>query len=94
MKTYEPTYEEIEQRARENWTAQGQPVGRDEEIWLQAEQQLRSRKGTSNVRSSAARAADAAPKSIEEEVDPIENDPIEERLSQFGEPRSRGATSL
>ncbi len=32
--------ENISQRARELWEGYGRPVGRDEEIWLEAERQL------------------------------------------------------
>jgi len=36
-----PTHEEITLRARALWEAKGRPSGRDEEIWLEAEAQLR-----------------------------------------------------
>ncbi len=38
MKTF--THEEVAQRAREIWWLRGQPNGRDNEIWLEAERQL------------------------------------------------------
>lgn len=34
-------HDQIAQRARELWEAYGHPVGRDEQIWLQAERELR-----------------------------------------------------
>jgi hypothetical protein len=37
-----PTHEEISNRARAMWEARGRPSGRDEEIWLAAEAELRS----------------------------------------------------
>jgi len=42
--TRTPTHDEISTRARALWEAKGRPAGRDEEIWLEAEAQLR--KGT------------------------------------------------
>lgn len=33
--------EDISQRARELWEGYGRPAGRDQEIWLEAERQLR-----------------------------------------------------
>lgn len=36
-----PTHAEITQRAEILWKNQGCPTGRDEEIWLEAEQQLK-----------------------------------------------------
>ncbi|MDX2185850.1 MAG: DUF2934 domain-containing protein [Opitutaceae bacterium] len=35
-----PLHEEISERARDLWQRYGQPEGRDEEIWLEAERQL------------------------------------------------------
>ena len=40
MKTNSPTHEEVTQRAEKIWQAQGNPDGRDLEIWLEAERQL------------------------------------------------------
>lgn len=37
----ETTHEEIARRARGLWEQYGQPCGRDEQIWLEAERQLR-----------------------------------------------------
>lgn len=34
------SHEEISQRAQQLWESMGRPVGRDEEIWLQAEREL------------------------------------------------------
>lgn len=36
-----PTHEAITQRAREIWENKGKPQGRDDECWLEAEQQLK-----------------------------------------------------
>src|SRR5687768_17156384 len=36
------THDEISQRAQQLWETLGRPVGRDEEIWLQAEQELQT----------------------------------------------------
>ncbi len=35
-----PSHDEIAGRARQLWSDYGQPSGRDEEIWLEAERQL------------------------------------------------------
>lgn len=35
-----PTHDEIARHAKEFWQQKGCPVGRDDEIWLEAEQQL------------------------------------------------------
>jgi hypothetical protein len=97
MKTYQPTHEEISQRAREIWSAEGQPSDRDNEIWLTAEQQLQTKgQGLSAPRTRASRSmrAKEQPSSLEEEADPINNDKLEERLAEFGAPNSRGATAL
>jgi len=40
MKTNSLTHGEIAERARQIWEAEGNPTGRDTEIWLNAEQQL------------------------------------------------------
>lgn len=36
-----PSHELIACRARQLWRAYGEPVGRDEQIWLEAERELR-----------------------------------------------------
>lgn len=96
MKTYQPSHEEITRRAQEIWNSEGQPVGRDDEIWLSAEQQLKNQGRVSGTRGQPLRAArtnDEA-SSVEEDADPIANNKVEERLSGFGAPPSRGATAL
>ena len=40
MKTNSLTHGEIAERARQIWESEGNPTGRDTEIWLNAEQQL------------------------------------------------------
>ena len=40
MKTNLPTHEAVSQLAHELWQARGRPVGCDNEIWLEAEQQI------------------------------------------------------
>ena len=39
--TISPRHEEIAECARQHWTEAGQPQGRDEEFWLEAERRLR-----------------------------------------------------
>lgn len=41
-KTTSPTEEQIAHRAREIWKSRGNPIGKDTEIWLEAERQLRT----------------------------------------------------
>jgi hypothetical protein len=41
-----PSYNEIAQCARELWTESGQPEGRDEAIWFEAERRLISERRT------------------------------------------------
>lgn len=36
-----PRHDEVARRARALWEKYGKPVGRDEEIWLEAERELR-----------------------------------------------------
>jgi hypothetical protein len=36
-----PTHEEITERARTLWETRGRPIGQDDEIWLEAEAQLK-----------------------------------------------------
>ncbi len=40
MSTHTPTHEEITTLARQLWQEQGEPQGRDVEIWFEAERQL------------------------------------------------------
>jgi len=53
-----PTHEEISRRAQELWESYGRPVGRDEEIWLEAERNLRAS-------ASVLKSAPAAPRITE-----------------------------
>lgn len=46
------SHEAISQRAEEIWRKYGSPEGRDEEIWLEAEGQLRSERQQSAVPAS------------------------------------------
>ena len=43
---HQPTHEEIAQHAFQLWTQAGHPEGCDQQHWLQAEAELRSRIGT------------------------------------------------
>ncbi len=54
MKTNSPSHEKVTQRAQKIWQAQGSPVGRDLEIWLEAERQLSA--GSADVSSSSEAA--------------------------------------
>ena len=42
MNTNAPTHEEVTRRAEEIWSARGRPSGQDEEIWHEAERQLKA----------------------------------------------------
>jgi hypothetical protein len=46
-----PTEEQIRQRAQEIWERSHRPTGRDDEIWLLAEQQLRNEDKSSPLRT-------------------------------------------
>lgn len=39
----DPTYDEISEKARKLWQERGQPTGQDDDIWFQAEHELRGR---------------------------------------------------
>ena len=41
--TIDPSYDEISEHARNLWQSRGKPEGQDNEIWLEAERELRSR---------------------------------------------------
>ena len=50
-----PTHETVAQRAREIWQSYGSPGGRDNEIWLEAERQLKNESARdSNAKNSGA----------------------------------------
>lgn len=55
--TQTPTHEQISRRAQELWEQYGRPSGRDDDIWLEAERQLR----TPVTSPSATSTASAAP---------------------------------
>ncbi len=46
------SHEDISRRAEELWRGYGSPQGRDEEIWLEAEKQLRAQSQARNVPTS------------------------------------------
>ena len=76
-----PSYTEIEARARVLWQEKGCPEGRDEEIWLQAEQDL------------ARRPAGGGRNSIDADLEWAEK--LETRLDEIADPApSRSPTSL
>jgi hypothetical protein len=52
-----PSHEEIAGRARQLWSDYGQPSGRDEEIWLEAERQLRTPGERTKVEETARQLA-------------------------------------
>lgn len=62
-----PTPEEISARAEVLWRAKGEPQGRDEEIWLEAERQLadehREILGGTGVSPSGSRDKGQSPRS-------------------------------
>lgn len=58
MKTNSLTHGEIAERARQIWESEGNPTGRDTEIWLNAEQQLSANTtGPAKETSAAARSS-------------------------------------
>jgi len=60
MKTNSLTHGEIAERARQIWESEGNPTGRDTEIWLNAEQQL-SALTTGQTKETSAAAARSFP---------------------------------
>ena len=79
------SHAEISVRARDLWYARGCPTGLDDEIWLEAERQLQlertGRRTARAQRSSSAQAVD------------IDDEALNERLNDFGDPGSRSVTS-
>jgi hypothetical protein len=59
MKINSLTHDAISQRAQEIWQNEGQPTGRDTEIWLTAEQQLSEPAPTSAARLTSETAAES-----------------------------------
>ena len=97
MKKNQPTHEEIAQRAHEIWSSERQPSGRDDEFWLTAEQQLQTISrilSAPPVRAARAKRAKEKPSSLGKEINSINNNKLEERLSDFSPPTPRSATSL
>lgn len=85
----EPAHAEIAARAKLLWERRGRPAGLDDEIWFEAERQI---KDTSLARADDARFAN--PESLLDAAgDP--GDDVDERLKQLvGAPGQRSATSL
>jgi hypothetical protein len=46
----EPNHDEISRHAEELWRQRGSPQGRDDEIWLEAERNLKRREAAGNPR--------------------------------------------
>ena len=73
MKTDSPTHAAIAQRAQEIWATEGRPTGRDNQIWLTAEQQLSTPATSVAARLKSETAAESVvefhlPSSTPEEV--------------------------
>ena len=50
MNDNEPTHDQISRHAEDLWRERGYPQGRDDEIWLEAEQKLKRREAAGNPR--------------------------------------------
>jgi hypothetical protein len=50
MNDNEPTHDEISRHAEDLWREKGYPQGRDDEIWLEAEQKLKRREAAGSPR--------------------------------------------
>lgn len=74
------THDEIARHARELWQDRGCPVDRDEEIWLEAERQLRD--GGQAAFAKRAAAETAAESVVEYQITPAvpEQDAIQAAL--------------
>lgn len=83
------THEQVSERARQIWEAEGRPWGRDEEIWYRAERELRE----SPLAATEARRFANPDALLDPDGDP--NDDIDQRLDEIATPRSQpSATSL
>jgi len=49
----DPSHDEISEHARSLWQSRGQPEGQDNEIWLDAERELRARPGRTPLPDNA-----------------------------------------
>ena len=71
-----PTHEAITARARQLWEDAGRPAGRDQELWLRAEEQLRSEivppaRPPAKPRPIPESPAHTVPSTIREVVQPV-----------------------
>lgn len=62
MKTKSPSHEEISYRARELWQSRGNPTTTDNEIWLEAERQLKETPSQSATAASVGNLSPSAEK--------------------------------
>jgi hypothetical protein len=77
-----PTHDDISAYARAHWEKSGRPVGRDTEIWLEAERRLRLGANEDALADTRAILGESTGS-------------IEDRLEPFGDsPAARSATSL
>ena len=74
MKSTSPTQDQISQRARELWTTQGKPSGRDHEIWLEAERQLSKPTAAANVPSATEGRGNSQTQASKTPADPKASD--------------------
>ncbi|HEX2854848.1 MAG TPA: DUF2934 domain-containing protein [Opitutaceae bacterium] len=89
---------DIARRARALWAARGCPEGCDVEIWLEAERAVSAELAAEaaipsrRAHTSTSISAKGLPPSGDE--NPVDNQALEERLDDFGEPPRRSATSV
>ncbi len=71
MITNTPTHEEIARHAREIWLSRGEPSGRDEEIWLEAERELTQPASSETTRLRGEMASESE---VEYQITPAVSD--------------------
>ena len=74
MNTHSPTHDQIADRARELWQARGQPVGRDYEIWLDAERELSTLTAAANAPSATNGRGNGTSQASKSPADPKATD--------------------
>lgn len=78
----ETSHQEISRRAEELWRQYGCPQGRDEEIWLEAEGQLRGTASSLAAPSSEGVGALAAQAPTQSSVEPVKDKSREREMME------------
>lgn len=84
-----PLREDVAHRAHIIWEERGRPEGHDVEIWLEAERQLINERNYTHATGNTQKRRDRS-----NAADTIDEEKLDNRLNDFGEPASRSPTSL